>query len=278
MDVFQCVCAGLWKQTACLCSVSSRVSSQIHFFFPSLCLFDLWALQPWAELDFSKAQPGFCHLWLVLWPFSVAQEVKDLSPSGVWGKNRDAASLSVLPTDWLSVDMTAVWGKQSRPLARGLAKDGTDNVLDCAKRWFIAHKKKHVSDTRMCAQMNAHAEANHRTVATGVLQLLTAQHKRLVCLRACSGSIPADSVGRKRLSAEYLSAETSALSSSSSHASCCPLGADSSPPSTPCPSSLSLDCTFFPLIFLTGPAECNLWHCCLVWLCFGPWLGFSTRL
>lgn len=141
--------------------------------------------------------------------------------------------------------MTAGWGKQSRCLARGLAKGRRDKALDCIKRWFSAHKEKHVSDTRMCAQMNAHAEANKRTVATGVLQLLTLQHKRLVCLRAWpSGSIPADSESRKPLSAEYLSVETSALSSSSSRASCCPLGADSSPPSTPCASSLSLDCTF----------------------------------
>lgn len=163
MDVFQCVCvcAGSWKQTACLCSVSSLVSSQIHFFFPSFCLFDLLALQPWAELDFSKAQPWFCHLWLVLWPFSMAQEVKDLSPSGVQGKNCVGARLNVLPTDWLTVDMTAGWGKQSRSLARGLAKDSTDNALDCIKRWFSA-RKENMWVTRACVRRRTHMRRQTR--------------------------------------------------------------------------------------------------------------------
>ena len=166
------VCAGLWKQTACLCSVSSLVSSQIHFFFPSLCLFDLQAFQPWAELDFSKTQPRFCHLWLVLWPLSMAQEVEDKTVAGSRGR------IALLP------DLLFTWQLGEENRARGLAKDRTDRALDCIKRWFNAHRKENMSDTRMCAQMNTHAGANKRTVATGVSQLLPQQNKRLSCVSA----------------------------------------------------------------------------------------------
>lgn len=150
------VCAGLWKKNACLCSVSSLISIQIYFFFPSLCLFDLLALHPWAELDFSKAQPGFWHLWLVLWPFSVAQEVRDLSHGGVGGR-----------IALLNVNITAGWEKQSCSIGWRLTKDPKGNALCCIKLSFSAHEENiWVAHTYVHRWM--HMQKQTGTVAMGV--------------------------------------------------------------------------------------------------------------
>lgn len=112
------VCAELSKQTG---RRSSLVSSQIYFFFPSLCLFDLRAHQPGAlGLDFSKSSaPGVlpsavCALTL----FPRAQEAKDLGLSeGVrWKELRRRSSgraserASHRPHR-LTADVTAEWRK-----------------------------------------------------------------------------------------------------------------------------------------------------------------------
>lgn len=113
------VCAELSKQTG---RRSSLVSSQIYFFFPSLCLFDLRAHQPGAlGLDFSKSSaPGVLPsavCALTLFPRLRKRRISALARE-LGGKNCAAARAGERASEQashrphrLTADVTAEWRK-----------------------------------------------------------------------------------------------------------------------------------------------------------------------